>query len=404
MNRIIYYVSITLLTVVSSCGNKETNVSRKLTLDNCPVIAQVINLQGDPVTSLDFSSVKDTFNLSLSSLLSSFQVIRLENSEDALTAAGQDTHIAVSDHYILVKSFRAGSSCKLYNRTGDFIRKISSQGQGPDEYNLFIYDQYLDESNNKIYLMEIRASKILVFDFDGQPQKHIPLAYITHKGRFVINAEKKTVTVMCIPFQGTPTALIWTQDFEGNIIQEYPVSDQFMLIPSTYDYEVRESLNTTASDFYLHNCIASQDTLYHYDIDSNTLHPAFTMHTGHEPICHYFTELPNHFLVTWYTQTSWNNELPRFPKILVDKQSLKGCFVNLKWNMLGNIDGPTNPSFNRGYFTAIMEPYALKEQLEKVLTSTQKLFPEVLSKVKKLNNQITDDDNCIVFIGKLKTK
>ena len=65
MNRIIYYVSITLLTVVSSCGNKETNVSRKLTLDNCPVIAQVINLQGDPVTSLDFSSVKDTFNFRL---------------------------------------------------------------------------------------------------------------------------------------------------------------------------------------------------------------------------------------------------------------------------------------------------------------------------------------------------
>lgn len=65
MNKIIYYVSITLLTVVSSCGNKETNVSRKLTLDNCPVIAQVINLQGDPVTNLDFSSVKDTFNLPL---------------------------------------------------------------------------------------------------------------------------------------------------------------------------------------------------------------------------------------------------------------------------------------------------------------------------------------------------
>ena len=109
MNRIIYYVSITLLTIVSSCGNKETNVSRKLTLDNCPVIAQVINLQGDPVTNLDFSSVKDTFNLSLSSLLSSFQVIRLENSEDALTAAGQDTHIAVSDHYIFGQALHVSS-------------------------------------------------------------------------------------------------------------------------------------------------------------------------------------------------------------------------------------------------------------------------------------------------------
>ena len=55
-------------------------------------------------------------------------------------------------------------------------------------------------------------------------------------------------------------------------------------------------------------------------------------------------------------------------------------------------------------FTAIMEPYALKEQLEKVLISNQKLSPEVLRKVKELNNRITDDDNCIVFIGKLKTK
>ena len=108
MQKLRKQVSITLLTVVSSCGNKETNVSRKLTLDNCPVIAQVINLQGDPVTSLDFSSVKDTFNLSLSSLLSSFQVIRLENSEDALTAAGQDTHIAVRALYLLGKFFRKG--------------------------------------------------------------------------------------------------------------------------------------------------------------------------------------------------------------------------------------------------------------------------------------------------------
>ena len=51
-----------------------------------------------------------------------------------------------------------------------------------------------------------------------------------------------------------------------------------------------------------------------------------------------------------------------------------------------------------------LRPYALKEQLEKVLTSNQKLSPEVLRKVKELNNRITDDDNCIVFIGKLKTK
>lgn len=179
----------------------------------------------------------------------------------------------------------------------------------------YLLDQYLDESNNKIYLMEIRASKILVFDFDGQPQKHIPLAYITHKGRFVAQCREKNSNRHVHTFS-RELPPHWSGRRISKAISSKNIRSptNSMLIPSTYDYEVRESLNTTASDFYLHNCIASQDTLYHYDIDSNTLHPVFTMHTGHEPICHYFTELPNHFLVTWYTQTSWNNELPRFPK------------------------------------------------------------------------------------------
>lgn len=393
-----------LFGVFLGCGNKEKQASGKLTLEDCPVIAQSVDIKGDVLIDLDFSSIKDTFNVPLSSLLSSFQMIRLENTEEALTAAGQDTHVAVSDHYILVKSFRAESSCKLYNRKGEYLAKISLQGQGPDEYFIAIYDHYLDENNNRIYMMGFRASKILVFDLKGHPQKHIPLAYLTHKGRFIINAEEKTVTVMCLPFQGSPTALIWTQDFEGNIIREYPVSDQFMILPSTYDNEIRESLNTNAIDFCLRNFMPSQDTLYHYNMDSNTLHPVFTMHTNHEPISHEFIELPNHFLVTWYTQSAWDKEFPRFPKILVDKQTLKGCFAKLKWNMLGNIEGPSHLSFNRGYFTAVMEPYELKEQLEKALASPEKLSPAMLKKMKDLNNSITEDDNCIVFIGKLKTK
>lgn len=193
-----------LFGVFLSCGNNEKKASGKLTLDDCPVIAQSVELKGSVLTDLDFSSVKDTFNVPLSSLLSSFQIIRLENTEEALTAAGQDTHVAVSDHYILVKSFRAGSSCKLYNRNGDYITKISSQGQGPDEYFISIYDHYLDEDNNKIYMMGLQASKILVFDLKGHPQKHIPLAYLTHKGRFIINAKEKTVTVSVYPFKDHP--------------------------------------------------------------------------------------------------------------------------------------------------------------------------------------------------------
>lgn len=399
-----HYYLLLILTLCLACSNKnkQEKTSEKLTLDDLPVIARSVECQGNILTEVDISAVKDTFNIPLNVLLSSFQIIRLENSDEALTAAGQDTRIAISDHYLLINSFKAGA-CKLYNRNGKYITQISSIGQGPDEYTLGIYDMYLDETNNRIYLLPFRANKILVFDLEGHPQKHIPLAYTTHKGRFLINPDNKTVTILCLPFQDTPTALIWTQDLEGNSLKEYPTSSPFLIIPSTYDNEIKESLNTPGTiDFYLHNCIASQDTLYHYDKGSNLLRPVLTTKTN-EPICHYFVELPNYFLVTWYTQTSWNNAFPNFPRILIDKNSLKGCFVNLKWNMLGNIDGPSKYYFDRGYFSAIMEPYELKEQLDQALAKKDQLTSSMVQKIKELNNQITEDDNCITFIGKLRT-
>jgi len=51
-----------------------------------------------------------------------------------------------------------------------------------------------------------------------------------------------------------------------------------------------------------------------------------------------------------------------------------------------------------------MDSYALKEQLEKALSQPDKLNPEMLKKIKDLNNSITEDDNNIVFIGKLKDR
>ena len=399
MNKFQLYIIILSVMILSSCYNSDHKKS--LTLNDCPIIGEYIVQDKDTLIDLNFASVRDTFDLSLSSMLSSFQIIYLENSDDALTAAGQTSQVFVSDSYILVNSFKAGSTCKLYRRNGDYLGQISSLGQGPDEYNLSVYDCFINEDYDKIYLMEYRASKILVFDLNGQPLKHIPLAYITHKGRFIINEEEKYVIVMCIPFEGSKTSLIWKQDFDGNIISEYPVSNQFVLIPSSYDYEIKESLNTKNIDFYIHNSIPSTDTLYHYDQFRNVLRPVFTIHSPGDEICHFYVELSRFFLVSWYTQLYWNDEMPRFPTILLDKKTLKGCFVNIKLDMIGNIDGPVNLSFNRGYFTAIMEPYMLREQLMNVLKVSSKLSENERVKLKNIYNNIDENGNCVVFVGDL---
>ncbi len=381
---------------IAGLSCRESGQKKSLTFADCPVVAQSLINNGDSLIVCDIEQVKDTFNVPLSSLLSSFEVIRLENAEEALTAV--DGAVAVSDNYIGIASFKA-RAYKLYNKNGDYLFTLSKPGQGPDEYNINIYDSYIDEKNRKVYMISFRATQVMVFDLEGNAIDHIPLSYVVHKGRFIVHQEKETITMIALPFLDTPS-VVWEQDFKGNVLQEIP-SDQFVIKPSDYSNEIWESLNTSQIDFSLVHWVPTRDTLYHYETERNCLQPRFTIHFNEEVIRHNYIELPNHYLVWLIDQAAWS-EMPRFSKILVDKKTMRGCYVDFKLDMLGNIDGPNNISFSRGYFTAIMDSYALKEQLVKALTQPDKLNPEMLKKIKDLNNSITEDDNNIVFIGKLK--
>ena len=391
-------VIIVMTTLGVSCSKKK-KVVKGLTLNDCPIVAHQEYTNGDTLTVCDFASVKDTFNIPLSVFLSSFEIVRLENTEEALTA--EDGVVTVSDNYIGVYSFKAGAY-KLYNKNGKYMCTVSSPGQGPDQYFIGLYDSYIDENNGRIYLLAFRASKILVFNLEGRALEHIPLSYIAHKGRFIIHPKTETITMMALPFIDTPS-VIWAQDFKGNVLQEIPTG-QFLIHPGDYSNEVWESLNTINQDFSLLKWVESEDTLYHYLRKENRLKPHFTFDFKGEPIRHNYIELPDYYLTWLITQVAWNGEMPRFPKVLIDKKTLRGCYIDIKWNMLGNIDGSNRISFSRGYFTANMEPYKLKEQLEKVLAKSDKLTPEMRQKLKTLNKNITDDDNNILFIGKLKTR
>jgi hypothetical protein len=55
--------------------------------------------------------------------------------------------------------------------------------------------------------------------------------------------------MMALPFIDTPSA-IWLQDFQGNILQEYP-STQFVIEPGDYSNEVNFAFNTPALAYSL---------------------------------------------------------------------------------------------------------------------------------------------------------
>ena len=379
------------LILLTCCGTKEKK-NQSMTLADCPVIAELV----DSVTVLDLASVKDTFNIPISLLISSFEVIQLENSDEALVSS--ISAYAITENYIGLYS--SPTTYKLFDRKGKFLRDISVKGQGPSDFLIGILDSYIDEINNRIYLLSYMANKILVFDLEGKAYPPIPLPFRVPKGCFYINVEKKELIVTALPFIETPH-VVWKQDFKGNVLQSID-SKPFIIDPGDYSNAVSSARNTSAIDFYLFTWgLNRNDPLYHYNITKNKLIPKFTIKWDREIVLHRHSELPNHYITRLVIPSS-PTYIPRSPQILIEKETLRGCYAHFKFNMLGNIDGPNYLTFNRGYFIGSMYPHEIKEQLENALAHPEKLTPQMKAKVKKLNDRITEDDNNIILLGKLR--
>jgi hypothetical protein len=369
-----------LVSVLSGCNG----AMKRIALDDCPVVASV---DQSGVVVCDLASVRDTIEMPLSSLLSDFEIVRLEYSDEALVSDG---YVWIGGNFIGTYSYK-DAAYKLFDRTGKFISTITTRGQGPDEFLGSIYDSYIDESRKEIYILPFRASKIMVFDLKGNAQKPVPLPFIVHKGRMKINVEKRTLVITALAFSDTPY-VVWEQDFDGNILQAIPAG-RFVIDPGDYGNEV-ESTNTDDIAYSLFRWMPKVDSLFHYDETGNVMTPKFTAHFASDVTRHSYWELPKHYVFIDHSTKG----VP--PTMLIDKQTLKGAYVKWKLDMLGiDIDFA---SFNQGYYTASMHPSSLKEQLETTLAHPENLTAAMQQKLTELNGSITDDDNNIIMIGKLK--
>ena len=106
--KLIFFASI-----IFACTGKE----KSRTLDDSPVVAY---MDEKGVAVLNLSSVQDTIDMPMSTLFSDFEIIRLENSDDAITGDGR---VWVSEKYIGIYSYEVGSY-QLYDKTGKFLGAI----------------------------------------------------------------------------------------------------------------------------------------------------------------------------------------------------------------------------------------------------------------------------------------
>ena len=387
--KTIYLATTTVaaLGILCACGPAS---NQPVGLDNSPVVAQrVVTPQGDEVVVANMDLMTDTIDFPMSLLLSDLEIVKLDDRQEALIGDG---YTFVSPNHIVSLAYQSG--VKLFNRDGSFITSVSKKGNGPDEYRNGLYDAQIDDVNNRLYFVNFNANKVMTFDLQGNALQHIPLAKQVKKGKFHIDTEKKRVYMAALCFENTEPAF-YIQDFEGNMIQEVP-SNHLASQVMDFSNEVYSEQNTSALDYSMFWWGQDRlDSLYHYNEASNRMVPKFTTNLNSMDNMHNYIELPDYYLVSRYQPNP-----PKSMLAMIDKQTLKGSYVRLILDMMGDID-VTNTGFVDGNYRLNIPPFYLQKQW----MDWQDLsgLPAGVAKfIKYIQTEDAEDMNNVILIGKLK--
>jgi hypothetical protein len=352
------------------------------------------------LTVCDRTQLSETITIPLSALTEELQILKLDDVDEALV---KETGVEIGEKYILVNGSQS-IPFKLFDRkTGKFLCNIGAFGQGPNEYQN-VYDQQLDEENNRIYLLPWQTKKILVYDLTGKHLPPIPLCSDAPKGKFKVNTKEATVIVSVLPFTGAP-AVIWQQTTDGKMLQS--IAPGALALRPDFSNEVYASKTRNTYHCHIFSFVPRVDSLYRYDVAQNKLTPVFTLNfNGQNKSIHGYTETPNYYFGDISEPRKLNDNITvtqdnRF--YIIDKKTLKGSFFRLENDFLGNTEiGWPTYSFNGEYYVRNVDPGNLQDELEKALASGKNLSPEVRTKLNKLKNSITDNDNNYILYAKLK--
>ena len=381
------------VSVFTDCS--QSGSSRKI--GDIQTVAKNVN----GLTVCDKSLLNETITIPLSFFIDGeLQIVKLDDSDEALV---RNTAAVISDNYILIQGMMP-TPCKLFEKkTGKFISNIGSIGQGPNEYRV-VYDQQIDESNNRIYLQPWNMQKILVYDLKGNALEPIPLCHNIPKGGFKVDTKAGIVTVAVLPFEGAQ-AVAWQQTFDGTMLN-YIAPGHLALQPD-FSNEVFVYKEGNVFDFHVFSIDLRSDTLYRYDWSANKLIPLFTCDLKESKEFHFYTESSKYFFgdLSEPKQVAPNiTEAQNRRSYFVEKQTLKGSYFILENDFLGGIE-IDKPIFELSgeYFVYNADPGNLRDDLEKQLDSGKNITPEMREKLTTLKNSINADyDNNYILYAKLK--
>ena len=394
-----------LLVILSACHPTSSPIPAS-SWEELPVVAERMEANGHPFIVCHPEKLTDSIRIPLSQLVEDLEIIPLENKDEAYV---RNTSIRISENYILLHSSR-NMPFKLFTRKGKFVCNIGSVSSLPGGYTQ-VYDFHLDELHNRIYLMPWNATELIVYDLQGRLQPSIPLnspneeTWKLPKSVFHVDGEKQEITVFTLPWENNPR-MVWVQDFQGRVLREQPPTP--FNLAGTYSYEIHHNYNDDAFEFSLLDFAPQkEDTLYHYESDTNRLLPAFTLDFPEGKIqIHDHQELPTCFIGTLIGRMEQvgltSTETREHVNFIIDKRTLRGGRYQIYNDFLGNTPVYWLDKSHHGYYARNLSPSMLKAELEEALRRSDQTS-EMRQKVSSIHESIdVERDNNYLMIGKLK--
>ena len=275
-----YILLLLVITLLGCSSNKKQEMTSKLKIP-------VINL------SKNVSSVP---SLLLSEVAEKLEIVPLEMTDESVLS--DITEMQVTDHNIWIDHGREFYIYR-FSRSGKFLNKIGSIGQGPGEYTT--YSTFLvDEDKKEVYIIA-NTNGVLAYDFEGNFKRKIVdiqmilQLFSSPYDQYILNNQKFFATQNFALYRPIDKDSLWSfvslgDDFQKKKYFKNPAhvgrEEQIIANRANMDRMVnywREYL--TSMDTYnaqLTLKYPDTDTIYCYDDATNQLLPQYAIFTDEE--------------------------------------------------------------------------------------------------------------------------
>ena len=254
-----------------------------------------ISKSGVPVINLS-EDVSTVPSLLLSESAEKLEIVSLEMTDQSML--GEIRRIQVTDHNIWIDHGREFYIYR-FSRTGKFLNKIGSIGQGPGEYTT--YSTFLvDEDKKEVYIIA-NTNGVLAYDFEGNFKRKIVdiqtilQLFSSVYDQYILNNQKFFATQNFALYRPIDKDSLWSfvslgDDFQKKKYFKNPahVGKEELIIANranmdrmvNYWREYLTSMDTYNGQLTLK--YPDTDTIYCYDDATNQLLPQYAIFTDEE--------------------------------------------------------------------------------------------------------------------------